>query len=675
MKGILKIFLGIVIAVIVLMVLAAVLLPIIYDKEDLEKAIADRVSEQTGRDLTIDGGLDFSVFPWLALEVSDLSLSNAVGFGDEPFARIGQARVGVALMPLFRKQLAVDEITLEGLDLRLAVNQQGRNNWDDLTDSETGSAPPAEDSSGLFSSQRIAGLNIRDANVEYQDLQTGSHYRLGDFSMHTGPLGEDRPLPLELTALLEDLAAGTSAGIGMSATADIDLEAGKYSLEAGTFTIQLDAVEVAGTFSASNVTGDPAVSGTLAVAEFSPAELMRKLQLDPPLTADPDALQRAVLNTSFSGNPSELTLADFELELDQSTISGEMSIRDFEQPKIAFEFAVDAIDLDRYLEPASRETETAEATIPNEELKDRSVEGSLRIGTLRVAGLEFNDAEVGITIRDRTLHVHPLTARFYDGSYNGNVMLDSSGSTPVLSLDEKVDSITFQRMVSDLVDHESLSGVAQGHLRVTGRGASSGEMVGSLNGDLGLTLSEGALEGINIWYEIRRAYALYKGLAAPPAEPSRTVFSRMRLSAGVDKGVVRTRELIGELPFLTVSGDGTVDLGQSDVDLSLVATVRNAPELSNDPLSAGLRGKRVPFKVSGPLDDPGISIDWEELLKEEAAVMLLDRLGLKPGTSEETDQQESMDVDQVEEIAKGALFDLLRGKDKDKDKKDKDDDS
>ena len=61
MKGILKIFLGIVIAVIVLMVLAAVLLPVIYDKEDLENAIADRVSEQTGRELSIDGGLDFSV--------------------------------------------------------------------------------------------------------------------------------------------------------------------------------------------------------------------------------------------------------------------------------------------------------------------------------------------------------------------------------------------------------------------------------------------------------------------------------------------------------------------------------------------------------------------------------------------------------------------------------------
>jgi hypothetical protein len=132
--------------------------------------------------------------------------------------------------------------------------------------------------------------------------------------------------------------------------------------------------------------------------------------------------------------------------------------------------------------------------------------------------------------------------------------------------------------------------------------------------------------------------------------------------------------LVGELPFLTVNGNGTVDLGQSDVDLSLVAFVRNAPELSSDPLSADLMGKRIPFKVSGPLDDPGFSVDWEELLKGEVGDMLLDRLGLKPesvdGTSADNEQQETVEIDQVEEIAKGALFDLLRGKDKDKDKDD-----
>jgi len=137
--------------------------------------------------------------------------------------------------------------------------------------------------------------------------------------------------------------------------------------------------------------------------------------------------------------------------------------------------------------------------------------------------------------------------------------------------------------------------------------------------------------------------------------------------------VVSTRELLGELPFLTLSGNGTIDVGQSLVDLSLLASVRNVPELSNDPLGAELKGKQMPFKVSGPLDDPAVSVDWEALLKSEATDMLLEKLGLKPGsaTDEGTEgEQDSVSTeDQLKKTAEDSLFDLLRGKEKKKDKK------
>ena len=129
MKRLVKILLGLVGLVVVLLVLTAVLLRVIYDKEDLKAAIAGEVKRQTGRELTINGDLDFSVFPWLAVEVGDLTLSNAQGFPDLPFAEVGQARAGVALVPLFSKQISVDEITLDGLNLRLMVDANGRDNW------------------------------------------------------------------------------------------------------------------------------------------------------------------------------------------------------------------------------------------------------------------------------------------------------------------------------------------------------------------------------------------------------------------------------------------------------------------------------------------------------------------------------------------------------------------
>ena len=664
MKVISKILLGLVGAVVILLVSAAVLLPLIYDKDDLKRAIANEVREQTGRELSIAGPLDFSVFPWLAVEVSDLSLGNAEGFGNQPFARIGQARVGVALMPLFRKQIAADEITLDGLELALVIDASGRNNWDDLAaDGEENANATAAPQGSLFSSKRVAGLNIREATIDFRDHGAGSHYRLARFSVQTGALGEGKPVPLALNTLLEDLVAGTRAGIELTTIAAIDLQTGRYTLDDFRLaldkqdtdviasnqifelqspristdltaqTLQIDRFETAlaglkasGTLSASDIMDDPAFSGSLKTTEFSPSGLMRELTGEAALTTDPDALQNARLSTAFSGNSTGLTLDDLALELDQSLITGQMNVRHFDRPKIGFELTVDQIDLDRYLEPASDTSGQESVAVPQEELQGQEIEGRLSVGKLKLAGLNFSDARIGVSIVDSKLRLSPLTASFYGGTYDGGITLHSSEAVPVLSLDEKIESVSFQRLLADLVVSDSLSGTAIGHLRVNGRGSDSDNILGSLNGDLGLSLAEGALEGINVWYEIRRGMALYKGLEPPPAEPNRTVFSRLKLAATVENGVLSTRELLGELPFLTLSGKGKVNLGQSMVDLDLLAAVRNAPELAKDPLCAELRGKSLHFKVNCPLDNPSVSLNFEDLLKSESSEFLLKKL-------------------------------------------------
>ena len=186
-----------------------------------------------------------------------------------------------------------------------------------------------------------------------------------------------------------------------------------------------------------------------------------------------------------------------------------------------------------------------------------------------------------------------------------------------------------------------------------------------------MTLDEGALEGINIWHEIRRGMALYKGLPPPEPELDRTVFSRMQVAGEVADGVFTTRTLIGELPFLTLRGNGSIDLGRSEVDLGMVGEVRNVPELAQDPLAAELSGRSLPFRIAGPLEGPSLSVDWEALLKSEATGLLLDKLGLGSKQAEPDEagggEEEASSEEGVEEAAKSALFDLLKGKDKDKD--------
>lgn len=722
MKRFVKILLGLAGGFVVLLLLAAVFLPLIYDQEDLKQAISQRVEEQTGRQLSIEGALDFSVFPWLAVEVRALELSNAKGFGEQAFARIGQARIGVALIPLFRKQIAVDEITLSELELALAVNAQGQNNWDDLV-ATSGTAPEQRSNkeSSLFTEQRIAGLNITDARILFDDQQAGTRYRFSDFSMQTGVLADKKPMELELSGLLEDLLADTRIRVDFTATTEIDLQAEKYefenlklnllaqeegatagkqalrlqaprvstdlakqTLQIAAFSAQVADLKATGSVAAQGILSELAFNGSLLVEPFSPTRLLQSLQQEALLTSDPDALQHVRLSTVFNGSKSRLNLNEFKLELDQSMLSGEVSIADFDSPKIQFELDVDEIDIDRYLAPASGQSGQENVVLPREELKNQDVQGRLKVGKLTLGGLEFDNASITVAIRNGLLSLHPLTAGFYDGQYSGNISLDSSGSEPLLSIDENIDSITFQRLVADLVDSESFSGLARGHARLSGRGASSDEVIRNLHGELGLSLSEGALEGINIWYEIRRSMAKYKGLEEPPAEPDRTVFSRMQLDAAVAEGVMTSRELVAELPFLTVRGQGTIDLGRSVVDLALVAAIRNAPELVNDPLSADLVGRNLPFKISGTLQDPSVSVDWEALLMSEAAGLLLDKLGLGPASKPKNDSETKVDStvdtgaveeeqddaskDPLKDAATETLFDLLLGTDKDQDK-------
>ena len=118
MGRVLKIF-GLLVGVLLLLLVAAVIIvPLVVDPNDYKEQIVNQVQKHTGRELTIGGDLELSVFPWLGVGINELALSNAPGFGDEPFAEIGLASVRVKLMPLLQSQVEVDRITLQGLRLR-----------------------------------------------------------------------------------------------------------------------------------------------------------------------------------------------------------------------------------------------------------------------------------------------------------------------------------------------------------------------------------------------------------------------------------------------------------------------------------------------------------------------------------------------------------------------------
>ena len=80
----------------------------IADPNDYKDQIIAKVQEQTGRQLTLDGNLEWGFYPKIRLKAGPLALSNAAGFGDEPFLAAEEFQIAVATMPLLKKQVEMD---------------------------------------------------------------------------------------------------------------------------------------------------------------------------------------------------------------------------------------------------------------------------------------------------------------------------------------------------------------------------------------------------------------------------------------------------------------------------------------------------------------------------------------------------------------------------------------
>src|SRR6185295_19272060 len=162
-----------------------------------------------------DGKLQLAVFPTVRIAVGGATLSNAPGFGNEPMAKIGSAELQVALMPLLSRRIEISDAKLNGLELNLARDARGRNNWQDL--SGGGAAATAGQPGGGASSSaldlNVGAVEITNARIVWNDAAAGSQWTLTDFGLDAQAFGPGKKFPLNLKFALsgKDVAVKVAA--------------------------------------------------------------------------------------------------------------------------------------------------------------------------------------------------------------------------------------------------------------------------------------------------------------------------------------------------------------------------------------------------------------------------------------------------------------------------------
>lgn len=245
-----RILIGLVVLVVVAVVGLAIFL-LTFDPNAYKYKLEELVQERYQRTLTIDGEIELSLFPRIGLYVQGVSLSEPNS--TDTFASIESTRLAVAVWPLLSNSFVVDHVAISGLKARVVRDKQGQFNFSNLvggtqpvTDAPSnpaealvgaaqtaaqaitsGNMPPSRNNMQID----IAGLDLKDGEVQLQDAITGMAVAFTRINANTGRVTFNQPFDVRMTARVEGGYPRVDANLTGQALLTLDPSAKRYAAQ------------------------------------------------------------------------------------------------------------------------------------------------------------------------------------------------------------------------------------------------------------------------------------------------------------------------------------------------------------------------------------------------------------------------------------------------------------
>lgn len=151
---------------------------IAFDPNAYKAQVIQLIKDRTQRDLQLDGDIRLRFFPAIGVETGRIALSEYRR--SERFAAADNIRVSLELLPLLRRQVALNEIVIVGLTAGLVRFRDGRTNIDDLI---------AEREEPEQFELGIARIRMEKAAISLSDEASGVHFLLRDLDLKADRMG------------------------------------------------------------------------------------------------------------------------------------------------------------------------------------------------------------------------------------------------------------------------------------------------------------------------------------------------------------------------------------------------------------------------------------------------------------------------------------------------------
>ena len=607
-----KTFFKLIVGLTVIFIVALAGLIYTFDANQYKTQITEQLASVTGRQISIAGDLDISLYPWIGIKVNDVTVGNGDAFSNKSFLTIDQCDVRIKIIPILRKRLEIERLVLNRLSLNLEKNTAGEKNWAGVFGNSESHQP--ESGFGL-AGLAIGGIDLKNASIRWLDSGTGRELKVSKLSMSTESINNNQSLPLEMKGLVEsshpewvaavnaeakidfnetaatfdarDLKLTAKAllpdskigslKIAMVADSTIDLEYHRASLS--NARLGLLGLVISGDIDIEELFSQPRIHGPVKVKTFEARELAENLGYEIPQLVNGHSLKKISLTANLYSDFDTLRLDNMAANMDQSKVKGFVHLEKADKPVVRFDLEFDRLNLDDY-RLASQPAVTEKRPIWLEVVRAIGLEGEVDIESANVNDVELNQLHVNASVEDAVVKADPIKMQVSEGEIVAAIQIDTR-ETPALLLTAEAKRVAAESSFNPLLhnilgdDAPGLSGPVDVDIELNATGVGIAEWQRSARGVIKAWMTKGKIRGIDfnyasqsvvVDYADRNNFRVSRTFNDEYVPDSMTEFNSLSATFKVENGKLVNEDFLMISEPVNVTGSGSIDYVQRRLD-------------------------------------------------------------------------------------------------------------
>lgn len=555
-------------------------LVMLVNPNDFRAYMVRQVEERSGYQLRLDGDLRWHVWPQLSILSGGMALS-APG-ATAPVVSAENMRLDVKLWPLLSHKLVVKQVMLKGAVIRLTPDSEVKQSSNAPIAPPSGTPSPEDQGWQLD----IDKLRIADSLLVLQ-RNDNEQINVRDINLLMEQ-DRNRQVHIDLSSRINR----DQRDIAFSLTADMDMAHFPQQVKANIEKLeyQIQGADVPG----------GGISG------------------------------KGSLQASYQHQPEKITLNQLTLSANESQLTGSGSATFGAIPDYVLDLKSDKIDLNTLL-GARLTTETGSPSVQSkagkpvisseeEKTGDDELQGftarlSLQAETLIYRGLNISQFTLQATNQQGLLNIATLSGKLGEGSFSLPGKMNVKAS-PAITLQPEVHNVDIAPLTAAFALPETLSGKFSMSGQLSGNSLTLPAITRLWQGKAALKVTNLRLQGLNIHQMVQMTVARGNSSIQGMERYERyTEIRQLTGNAQLNAGKLRISDLNGSSEFLSLTGNGQLDLLARTCDSSLGVKVLQGWH-GDEQLIRILRDTVVPLRIYGPWDKLNYQLQVEQLLRK-----------------------------------------------------------